>query len=359
MSEERETPAGTPAPDSGQDANEAVSEAAASVAAPEAADTAEQAASDASSTAQSVDSADGQPGRRAHLDAGTAGSGAPIEESAATTTELLAAVDRAGELGGETAATTALPEAEAATAATPTTAIPEERPAIVLPDEMPSAGPSAQTAAAPPAAAPSDKIMISADHPMAALYMQTPMPPDIKGNRGAGVLIAILATIVFAVVYTGVLALWIAPETPPSTFIDRLISVGLWPVAAASVAFFVGLVLVVLFVGRSGWWAYVLGGFLVGALVWFAAVVGTTYSLYLAQGNTGVSGMLGDNLHPLNWIQQSGLTFTAILAGVAAREVVVWFGAWIGARGRRVTRQNTEAIAEYETALAEAQAKQP
>ena len=44
---------------------------------------------------------------------------------------------------------------------------------------------------------------------------------------------------------------------------------------------------------------------------------------------------------------------------VAAREASIWFGAWIGARGRKMKRLNAEAITGYETALAEVQAKQP
>lgn len=48
-----------------------------------------------------------------------------------------------------------------------------------------------------------------------------------------------------------------------------------------------------------------------------------------------------------------------LIAGIVAREVSVWFGAWIGARGRKMKRLNAEAITEYETALAEVQAKQP
>ena len=47
----------------------------------------------------------------------------------------------------------------------------------------------------------------------------------------------------------------------------------------------------------------------------------------------------------------------AIIADVIAREVTVWFGAWIGSRGRKVARKNAAAVAEYEIALAEVQAK--
>ncbi|RGE24213.1 hypothetical protein [Leucobacter sp. wl10] len=214
-------------------------------------------------------------------------------------------------------------------------------------DELPSA-----------AAAPSEppvrdgEIRISADHPMAALYMHTPMPPDVRGNRGAGALISLLGSIGFAVVYAGVLALWLAPGLAPSRFVDGLLGYVLsWGFAAAVAAFLVGMVLLVLVVGRAGWWAYVLGGFLVGALVWAAATAG-----YAAAAD-GVGALF--ELTPAALAQNFGLTVPAIAAGLVAREATVWFGAWIGGRGRRVKRRNAEALAEYEAALADAQAKQP
>lgn len=309
-----------------------------------------------------------QSGRRAQVDptASDVQPGAPVEEDLASTTEVLAAVDRAGDLstdvlaegGAAPASTTALPgtaEPAPVPAEEPAT-VAQERAPIAFAEEMPSAGP---VVVPPMAPASENKILVSADHPMAALYMQTPMPPDLRGNRGAGVLIALLSTVVFAIVYAGVLALWLAPTTPPSQFVDRLLEFGLWPVIAASVAFFVGLTLVVLVVGRAGWWAYVLGGFLVGALAWAAAVVGNTYALSLLPEGGGLRGMLGAGFDPLAWIAHSGLSIVAVAAGIVAREVTVWFGAWIGARGRRVTRANAEAISEYETALADAQSTQP
>ncbi|MFC6233740.1 hypothetical protein ACFPZL_01390, partial [Leucobacter soli] len=227
----------------------------------------------------------------------------------------------------------------------------EARPAIVLPDELPSAGPSAA-----PAAVPEDKILVSADHPMAALYMQTPLPPDLRGNRGAGVLISVLATVVFAVLFAALLYFWIGLDSTQSALLDA----GLWPFAGATAAFFIGMVLLVVIVGRAGWWAYVLGGFLVGALAWAATVVSAAYSSYLFYGGTGLAALLpGGSITPLGVIEHFGLTLPAIAAGVIAREVTVWFGAWIGSRGRRVSRSNAEAVSEYEAALAEAQAKRP
>jgi hypothetical protein len=43
----------------------------------------------------------------------------------------------------------------------------------------------------------------------------------------------------------------------------------------------------------------------------------------------------------------------AIAAAVIAREVPIWFGAWISRRGRGVTSRNLAARTEYERVLAE------
>lgn len=313
--------------------------------------------------------------------------GAPVEETEASLTEVLRAVERskggaadpeegssasasdiatehsaggAGQTAGESAV---VPNPEAAEMAR-RQAISEvdtqmnldvptgnergaDAPRIAALDELPSA-------AAVPVDSPvrDGEIRISADHPMAALYMQTPVPPELKGNRGAGALIALLGAVGFAVVYAGVLALWLAPDLAPSQFVDGLLSYVLsWGFIAAVAAFLLGMVVLVLVVGRAGWWAYVLGGFLVGALVWVAATAG-----YAASAD-GVRVLF--ERAPVALADTFGLAVPAIAAGLVAREATVWFGAWIGARGRRVKRRNVEALAEYEAALAGAQAKQP
>ncbi|GAA1783953.1 hypothetical protein [Leucobacter iarius] len=244
---------------------------------------------------------------------------------------------------------------------------PEPRPVIApAVDELPSAAASKTEASDLSDLGPErdGEIRISADHPMAALYVQTPMPPEIRGNRGAGVLIALVATVGFALVYAGVLALWIAPSFPPSTYFSEGLVPLLtsWAFIAATAAFFVGLVIVVLVVGRAGWWAYVLGGFFVALLVWAATVVGLRLVL---DSNLTVQGPLwqqpvGDpGWNPVELVRSLGFSVPALAAALVAREATVWFGAWIGSRGRRVTARNRAAIDEYETALEESRTAKP
>lgn len=258
---------------------------------------------------------------------------------------------------GTVAPGTAVPGATvpaAAAPAAPGTAVPApER--VVAPTDLPSAAAEpTEVSALPPIAdgpARDGEIRISPDHPMAALYTQSPLPPEVRGNRGAGTLIALLATVGFAVVYAGVIALWLAPQYPPSSYLDEglipsLASVGF---GAAVVSFFIALTLLVIIVGRAGWWAYVLGGFFVAALVWAGTVLG---------GGLHDRFILGQGVswNPFELMAAYGLQIPVLTAALVAREITIWFGAWIGARGRKIKQQNAEALAEYEQALTEAQA---
>lgn len=196
------------------------------------------------------------------------------------------------------------------------------------------------------------EIRISADHPMAALYMQSPMPPDLKGNRAGGVLIALLATLAFALLYAGLIAARITQDFPPSTFLTEglLPWITSWGFIAGVVGFFVGLSILVLIFGRAGWWAYVIFSLFVGVVVWVA----TSATFALTGGPLvpaeGVNGFLAT-------ARQFAFTLPTLGAAILAREVAVWFGAWIGARGRRMTARNAAALEEYEAALAEVRAK--
>lgn len=340
------------------------------------------------------DEREGSASRAAEAPETAANPGAPVEETEASRTEVLRAVQRSRASGVDDDAVTELGSRDAARAgvasddpdllsttpedaervrreeaslidtqldmepptertAAPATLTREETAALPALDDLPTA------AGETPTPERDGEIRISSDHPMAGLYVQTPMPPDIKGNRGAGVLIAIVATIGFAAVLTGVLALWLSPMFPPSTFLTEGLVPWLtsWPIIAAAVAFFVGLVIVVLIVGRAGWWAYVLGGFFVAALVWIVVTLGLAYfgtpfesPREMLGGSRGWSG----DLQTL--VTRFGLTVPALGAALVAREATVWFGAWIGGRGRRVKLRNARELADYEASLAESKA---
>lgn len=273
--------------------------------------------------------------------------GAPLDDDPATTQDLRAALSRAGvdDAAALADAPAAAPEAVPDIPAEPLpTAAAAAAPVVAEPDAFAQA--LGQEAPAEPAP---QMIQVPADHPIAQFYAPSPEPPVFKGNRGAGILISLLAGLAFAVVLAGIIAALLAPMLSPSQFsvaiVEYLLSLAfLVPVGVFTVA----LIVLVLIVNRAGWWAYVLGGFIVGVAVWFAAVGGWILSPDLSEMSRqeGLQNIITVMLLPL-----------PILAGVAAREITVWFGAWIGARGRKVRALNEAALEEYELSLAELQAE--
>ncbi|OUD87267.1 hypothetical protein BC477_04680 [Clavibacter michiganensis subsp. michiganensis] len=90
--------------------------------------------------------------------------------------------------------------------------------------------------------------------------MQAPVPPEKRGNRVFGVLIAVVAAILFALLYSLGTAL-LASVRDPDAFGDvfgRYIASPVFYVP--TIAFLVFFVLLALLVNRGKWWAFVLGG---------------------------------------------------------------------------------------------------
>lgn len=302
--------------------------------------------------------------------------GDPVDEEPSTQTEVLAAARRA--TGGDAvdvpdpasdaAETTALPEAEETSGdlieeikrkeeaalvdtqldLTPVSGEKGERVEIAEVAEMPSAAadPTRERRPARDGEMPLDSV-----EQLAALYSQTPLPPEVKGNRGAGVLISLLAALAFAIVYAGGISLVIMFDYPASTFlteglVPRLMTVSF---GAAVLAFFVAQMILVLILGRASWWWYALGGFFVAVAVWVAAFVGAGLHARFILGQ-------GVRMHPLELFELYALLPVALIAAVVAREVSLWFGVWIGVRGRKVKQRNTQALDEYEASVAAAKA---
>jgi hypothetical protein len=177
------------------------------------------------------------------------------------------------------------------------------------------------------------------------VYVTAPTPPTARGNRGIGILIVLLATLVYAIVYAAVslayFALNFAGRGYLGQFESYVTSVAFWvPVAA----FFVLFVLLVAIVNRGGWWAYVLGGFLVAVGVYFAYIGGAllevqAWTMTAAQANRLLAQLWANPL--------------TLGAAIVARELTLWFGAWIAARGRRVRQRNLDAKRDFDREVAE------
>ena len=171
------------------------------------------------------------------------------------------------------------------------------------------------------------------------VYVQAPSEPKPKGNRGFGILVSLLATVVFAVLYAAVLALLLVVNNGSvDTINDVLIKAPFWiPV----LFFFLAMVVLVSIVNRGGWWAYVIGGFVVAAVVYGSFLGGVLIEQAASIRPDEVGAV----------VQNALLSPAAVISFIIAREVPIWFGAWVSARGRKVKERNIEARREYERIL--------
>lgn len=183
-------------------------------------------------------------------------------------------------------------------------------------------------------------------HTPMPVYVAAPRPPQPKSNRPAGILIALLSSVVFAVVFSLIVFLYVAVTSTTVTIaLSKFVEFISLPVFYVPVIFFfLGFALLVTIVNRAGWWAYVLFGFLVAVVVYFAFLLGALLAVQAW------------NLTPAEaagFLRQQFISPYAFAAAIAAREVPVWAGAWIARRGRAVTAANAAAEEEYERVLAE------
>ncbi|MBF4568316.1 hypothetical protein ITJ57_05985 [Plantibacter sp. VKM Ac-2880] len=175
------------------------------------------------------------------------------------------------------------------------------------------------------------------------LYVQAPSEPEVRGNRGFGILIGLLGTIIFAGLYAAAVAGLQLVLEGDGTFVENLITISTsWPFLLATAGFFLSWVVTATIVNRSGWVHWVLGGFIIGLVVFLAWVGG--FLIQERAWTLSVDEVLAE-------VTGVAFTFGPVLAFVVAREIPVWFGGWIAARGRKVREANLEARAEYERVL--------
>ncbi len=202
--------------------------------------------------------------------------------------------------------------------------------------------PGEATWAPEPAAAPP-----IAPQPVAPIFLQRPEPPKRKSNRGFGILIALVGTALFAVLWAAAVVGVGALLAPGSEFIPALIQFSTHSTAwAPVVAFFIGMVVLIQIVNRARWWAYILGGLFVAVFVYLVYIGAALVDNGFLQKNPGERQIL---------LNQVWVAPFAVLAGVIAREVSIWTGAWLAARGRKLKARNAEAQADYEQQVADAQ----
>lgn len=155
------------------------------------------------------------------------------------------------------------------------------------------------------------------------VYVSTPTPPKAASNRVVGSLLALVGTVVFALVYGLVGAAYIAVTSSTLGFGDFITDAIFW----IPVLFFtIGFVLIAVLVNRAAWWVHVLASLLVAFITYF----GSIGMLLLVHQIAGSSvGFVATAFSPF-----------VIAATIVAREVSIWVGLLISRRGAKLTQRN-------------------
>lgn len=180
--------------------------------------------------------------------------------------------------------------------------------------------------------------------PAQVIYVHTPPAPQRKGNRGIGVLIAVVSSLVFTAALAVVAAIINLVVTGRFTFAFLAQPTFYLPTLFFVIAF----VVLVLLANRAAWWAYILGSVLVGLTVYF----GTIGALLL------VGGVILKTPDEAALMFQAGVVNPVIIAAaLLAREVSLWTGSLIARRGRKVKERNAQAHSDWEREVAQKRAE--
>jgi len=199
-----------------------------------------------------------------------------------------------------------------------------EEPVEVV-DETPYVAP-AQTPYVVPAPAASQPNVV---------YVSAPQAPVEKSNRGFGALISLAATVAFMVVLAIVMVI-IYSARSGALFVDFL---GQTAFYVPALFFLVGSVLLTLLLNRAGWWTYVIGSLVLALFVYF----GTIATVLVINGVVLLTPDAAAEQFRLGTISP----FT-IAAALVAREVMLWTGAVVASRGRKVKARNAEALETFQ-----------
>jgi hypothetical protein len=229
------------------------------------------------------------------------------------------------------------PASESAEVAPTPTDTGEVAPAAVATDPTPAAPDSV------PVAETAEPVLETPEAPATpvqqVVYVEAPKPFIAKGNRVFGVLIALLSTVIFAVLFAVALLIAEVIQNASRVDLDFVTSLDFY---APVLMFAVGFIVLVLIVNRAGWAAHVIGSIFVGLVTYF--------------GGTGLILLLHVNQIPSNQVSQAftGVLFssTLIIAALLGREVALWLGFAIAARGRKVRARNVEARVIYDQEIA-------
>lgn len=199
------------------------------------------------------------------------------------------------------------------------------------------------TSSAPAAAAHpvSDPIVSQAPASAQTVYVTAPTPPKKRSNRGVGTVLAVLGAIAFGLLHSLITAIAYLAAGRSFDVARFLQSTGF---LVPTIVFLVVFVLAVLLINRAGWWAWVLGSLVIAVVTYFASIG----IIMLLENAVALTPAQGQEL-----FEQLAVSAPLVIAVLVAREVAIWFGLAIAARGRKVKARNAEARATYDHELAE------
>lgn len=181
------------------------------------------------------------------------------------------------------------------------------------------------------------------------VLVEEPMPPRRKGARGVGFAVTLLATLIFAIVFAA--AYFAVGYLFDSAFdvMETLETLWLRPSYLLPVViFFLAYWIITLIVNRAGWWAHVLGAFIVALLV-YAAHIGGAF-MEEQGGWASYTALPGIDPQALGQLLLAPLS---VLAFVVAREVPIWVGGIVSRRGRKAREHNRQALDDFNAENAE------
>jgi hypothetical protein len=181
------------------------------------------------------------------------------------------------------------------------------------------------------------------------VYVQAPIPPRLRGNRGLGSLLAVLGAVLFAFLFAAaiVASFFLQGQKDPMGIFAQFIQNSFFWVPV--LVFLLAFVLLVLVVNRAGWAAHVFGSLLVALVVYFGSI-----GILLLVANIGAAASGDDSPATFGNLATNPII---IIAALVAREVAIWIGLAISARGRRVKARNLELVDEWEREHADTKAQ--
>ncbi|MEV7632164.1 ABC transporter [Microbacterium sp. NPDC089318] len=177
------------------------------------------------------------------------------------------------------------------------------------------------------------------------IFVQAPEPPRELGNRGTAGAIGLVAALAFAVLYLGAILGFgalrgeVTAENIGTAAVAPLTTWSFWvPVAV----FFLSFWLLGAFINRARWGKWVTLGLLVAIATYGGYILGQLFQAPFWRITATESVEL---------VNEQLLAPLAIASFIFARELTIWFGAWVARSGAKKKALNAEAQAEYERTL--------